>query len=83
MDMFSLEDDDANELFITQTPSSSNVGIGNSGIMADNMDFTSPCKSLIPDGVQKKFDFSDISDDEIFEIPCSQKNVKPMGENRR
>ena len=72
MDTFNLEDDDANELFITQTSSNNNDGMKLIGSLADPMDFSSPCQSLLPASASKRVDFSDISDDEIFDIPCSQ-----------
>ena len=83
MDTFSLEDDDANELFITQTPSKNNNGVELIGNLADPMDFSTPCQSLIPAGVPKRMEFSDISDDEIFDIPCSQRNDNSVAKNTR
>ena len=51
--MFSLEDDDANELFITQTPSENISELientqedKNVSIFGDGMDFKSPCASF-------------------------------------
>ena len=83
MDTFSLEDDDANELFITQTPSKNNDGVQLIGNLADPMDFSMPCQSLIPASVPKRIDFSDISDNEIFEIPCSQKSDNSVAKSTR
>ena len=68
MDNFSLEDNDSQSLFITQ---SSNSDISNI-ITGDPSDFSSPCVSLLS---QREGDdnahYSDISDDD-FEIPSSQ-----------
>ena len=76
MEIFSLEDDDASDLFITQTPSENKNEVVKMGIIDDPMDFTSPCKSLVGDVGQK---YSDISDDDDVLIPCSQ-NI-PMARN--
>ena len=71
MEVFSLEEDDCNELFITQSCSGDNnsvnssVNDGFSGVLGDPMDFASPCSSLV------NAHYSDISDDD-FEIPSSQ-----------
>ena len=83
MDTFSLEDNDANELFITQTPSNNNDGVKLIGSLADPMDFSSPCQSLLPASASKSVDFSDISDEEIFDIPCSQKSANSVDKNGR
>ena len=68
MDVFSLEDDDAAGLFITQSSPShvSNVITGNPS------DFSSPCVSLISQSSGVELQYSDISDDDAFKIPCSQ-----------
>ena len=69
MELYSLEEDEENELFITQTPSESN-GVENfGGLIGDPMDFQSPCALLVGN---KKPQYSDISNEEDFEIPCSQ-----------
>ena len=60
IDRFSLEDDDANELFITQTPSNNNDGVKLIGSLADPMDFSKPCQLLLPASASKRVDFSDI-----------------------
>ena len=74
MELFSLEDDDARELFITQTPSQNKGGAELAGLLGDPLDFTTPCKSLIGDGIVK---YSDISDDDDIVIPCSQNRQAP------
>ena len=72
--IFSLEDDDDfGNLFITQEPSQvqSVISSGlnkesgeNGGFLGvDERDFASPCLSL----VRKEFQYSDISDDEVFD----------------
>ena len=68
MELFSLEDEEYNQLFITQSSNNSvNVteNVGNSSILRDPLDFKSPCVSVLSDK------YSDISDDE-FDIPSSQ-----------
>ena len=76
MDLFSLEDDDASSLFITQESNGdSNITINgdNNSILGDPMDFGSPCASLVGDA---KPHYSDISEDEFEPLPSSQKHVK-------
>ena len=81
MELFSLEDEECSQLFITQESKSSvssNIG-ENDGKIMDSMtnflgmlpyDFTSRTKSLlIKDSV-----YSDISDAEDFKIPSSQQS---------
>ena len=82
--MFSLEDDEGNDMFITQTPSTSD---GNTqelnnqsggelflGIEVD--DFQSPCSSLVSKSMKQPI-YSDISDDDMeWEIQSSQKTSK-------
>ena len=83
MELFSLEEDDAKELFITQTPSVEKSGINLAGLIGDGTDFVSPCVSLVDCKEDKVAAYSDISDDEIFDIPCSQsKVVVPDDSNR-
>ena len=79
MELFSLEDDDVPELFITQESNGGVVNDGNNGICSHPMDFTLPCVSLRP-GVSAPTAsgiYSDISDDddENFQLPCSQKSA--------
>ena len=74
MDMFSLEDDEEmNNLFITQTPSANSDKIvkNDKGDEDYNMflgvaenDFQSPCSSLVTKD-DSVFKYSDISDDEL------------------
>ena len=66
MDPFSLEDEDCNELFITQEPSQK--GGNDNFILGDGHDFVSPMWSLLD------LKYSDISEDE-FELPSSQLNL--------
>ena len=47
MDMFSFEDGDAREMFITQTPSGEKDGIKLVGLLDEPMDFATPCWSRI------------------------------------
>ena len=70
--LFSLEDDDANELFITQTPRESLLdqleltqSDGNNSILGVcGSDFQSPCTSLVT--LQQAPMYEDISDDEFI-----------------
>ena len=50
MELFSLEEDGGNELFITQTPSAKKDEDKFSGILGDLMDFSSSCKSVFDGG---------------------------------
>ena len=75
MELFSIEDDDAKELFITQTLSVQNDGNNLVGLIGDEKDFVSPCVSLVNHHQNNSAHYSDISDNEIFDIPCSQKKV--------
>ena len=75
MELFSLEEDEGNELFITQTPSEKKDEDKFGGILGDPMDFSSPCKSVIGEGNNTSQQYSDISDDENFDIPSSQMQV--------
>ena len=71
MEVFSLEDDECSQLFITQTSKENDEGkLGNSGIILDPMDFSSPCVSVVN---KELMQYSDISDDDFDMIPCSQK----------
>ena len=81
MDLFSLEDnDDCNELFITQSSPTNDGNIPGNGIgITDNpMDFSSPCVSLLPGSGVESAHYSDISEDE-FDIPCSQQSSTNTG----
>ena len=69
MDVFSLEEDDARELFITQTPKENDgndLEEDNFQFGINKSDFASPCVSVV-DAV-KSNQYSDISedDDEVF-----------------
>ena len=78
MEFVSLEDE-GNELFITQeSVENSQKNPRSVGILPDPNDFTSPVSSIIPRGNQPYY--SDISDEEDFQIPCSQKNLTPSFE---
>ena len=70
MDIFSLEEDeDMGAMFLTQE--STNV-IERSPILGDPMDFKSQCVGIgRPPNVAAPV-YEDISDDDIFDIPCSQ-----------
>ena len=73
MELFSLEEDDARALFITQTPSVQNDGSNLVGLLGDPKDFSSPCKSMVGKSKNNMMEFLDISDEEDFQIPSSQK----------
>ena len=42
------------------------------------MDFSMPWRSLVGDWVNQNVKYSDISNDDLFKIPCSQKNSTTM-----
>ena len=67
MDLFSLEDDDYNDIFITQTPSATHVGNSSNGAegKGESEDEDNDGKIVQPI-------YSDISDFEDFDIPSSQ-----------
>ena len=75
MEVFSLEEDDCPELFITQSGSSDqnngSINEYNDSILGDGLDFKSPCASLV------RPVYSDISEDEDFTMPLSQKRGLP------
>ena len=79
MEVFSLEDYESSQLFITKKSNESGVNIAQNNVneMDTNedlylgrkvSDFSSPCVSF----TSKDSIYSDISDDEDFEMPCSQ-----------
>ena len=72
MELYSLEEDDARDLFITQTPCVDNGGAHLSSLVEDEMDFSVPLRSFVAGGQNANANYSDISDDDVFEIPCSQ-----------
>ena len=74
MEIFSLEEEDSAGLFITQGGIVNNDNCGNNSILGDPMDFKSPCVSLVsqPKVNTNAAEYSDISDDDDFEIPSSQ-----------
>ena len=72
MEFFSLEDDDGDELFLTQRSAQDNKVCENVGILGDPMDFSSPCTSIITPPPGQVPVYSDISDVEDFEVPSSQ-----------
>ena len=83
MEMFSLEEDDSNGLFLTQTPSVTSQNedkVGEFGILGDPLDFTSPCVSLVS---SRQDQYSDISEDEFVDIPSSQPTTTDHGDSTR
>ena len=68
MELFSLEDEDYSALILTQSNNVDKVS-QESRILPDPMDFQSQCVSLISKLEQH---YSDISDDDFTDIPCSQ-----------
>ena len=75
--LFSLEEDNANELFIMQTPRENLISYmevsqseNNCGILGDGSDFTSPCSSIVHAVKGTGPVYEDISDDEsVFMEP--------------
>ena len=75
MEVFSLEEDEGNDLFITQeSQNDSATSVGS--ILGDGLNFSTPCFSLLDSK------YSDISEDE-FEIPCSQKRSFSESDKKR
>ena len=76
MEVFSFEEDDGNDLFLTQRSSSDGGNVGennNKGILGDPMDFSSPVVGVVSGTAnQLGCTYEDISDEEDFQIPCSQ-----------
>ena len=71
-EVFSLEDD-YGDIFITQSDKvlhEDNSDKSDVEILPDPMDFSSPCVSLV--SKHNDAQYSDISDDDMFEIPSSQ-----------
>ena len=76
MELFSLEEDDGAQLFITQE---SNMEVDKgipSPILGNPNDFKSPLVSIVPKPMCSVMDskYSDISDENDFEIPASEEN---------
>ena len=78
MDTFSLEEDDARDLFITQSSSQSQaeslIGVINAQKCEDNMSF--PGGSHFGDGGAVEPHYSDISDDDAMDFQPSQANFE-------
>ena len=72
--VFSLEDEDCEDLFITPEPSTPKLVTGDVSILDDGYDFSSPCVSLTAGNIDQGPIYEDISDDEDFNIPSSQPN---------
>ena len=72
MDVYSLEKDDCNDLFITQSSGDNKINSSLS-VIGDGSDFSSPCVSLVKSstGVCNVPQYEDISDED-FDIPSSQ-----------
>ena len=68
MDIYSLEDDEGNDMFLTQEFHGRNNS-QSSGILRNPLDFQSPCVSILGNN---KGEYSDISDDDFMKIPSSQ-----------
>ena len=66
-------------MFLTQE--SRNI-VNNSPILGDPMDFKSPCVSIVAQSQGGSAIYEDISDDDLFKIPCSQQNKQPMGDDK-
>ena len=80
MDVFSLEEDDCSQMFITQ---SSPKRAGNETVLGDPLDFASPCVSLVGAEHAQGAQYSDISDEEFVQIPCSQPRNKKPDDSKR
>ena len=70
MERYSLEEDEANDLFIPQkSPSDKSDENITNNVLGERTDFQSPCVSLVNSSQPQ---YSDISDDDFMEIPSSQ-----------
>ena len=67
MDVFSLEEDDCSELFITQSDKSDMDVMG--PVLGDPHNFSSPLVTLTPGEHDTKPQYSDISEDEFDLFP--------------
>ena len=77
MEMFSLEEEDCNGLFITQqSKDDSSVVLRNENEVGNS----NGCEGSVHDEAPH---YSDISDEEDFEIPCSQMEFKEQPQNFR
>ena len=80
MEVFSLEEDEGDSLFITQEPSDKNGDVVHSDssedfLGLDQMDFQLPCVSIRSDRSSSyQNNFSDISDDEFQQVDMSAVN---------
>ena len=83
MDVFSLEDEDCSQMFITQSSSNDEQTRGNFSVLGDEFDFSSPCVSLLSGTNANHAQYSDISEDEFEQIPCSQKHQKAPDDHER
>ena len=72
MDVFSLEEDDCEGLFITQSGSNNPGNSYGSALVSDIRDFSSPCASLVNQVRGENVVYSDISDEDDFQLPSSQ-----------
>ena len=71
-EIFSLEEEEKmSSMFLTQE---SRRNVNNSPILGDPMNYQSPCVSLVAQSQGAVSVYEDISDDELFKIPCSQQN---------
>ena len=70
MEVFSLQDDEARDLFITQTPKEDNLDVldnGNFQFGVDKNDFQSPCVSLVDQCRSDQYsDIFDVEEDCVF-----------------
>ena len=74
METFSLEEDEASQMFLTQE--SRNL-VPLVPIFDDKDE--EPQAAKLPENRQYPMDFSDISDEDFCDIPCSQATPKTVG----
>ena len=72
IDVFSLEEDDYNGLFITQSDNSVRNVAESNKIPLDRSDFSSPCISIVLQQSMDRPVYEDISDVNDLEISSSQ-----------
>ena len=80
MDVFSLEEDDASRLFITQEPRSTSQSESSGAYGVDRQGNVLP--SVLQSGLFSA-QYSDISDDDMGDFQCSQQPRTPLMAKKR
>ena len=83
MDVFSLEEDECSQMFITQNSPKQVQNDGNNSILGDGLDFSSPLASIVKQVPRNEAQYSDISDNDFDQIRCSQQQNFAAVDNTR